>query len=99
MQHLACLFRQHPLAISAEKQANLPISLWARGQCPSPTSLWRVEEAGPFYSLPSRAYASRPAGLAWLWLETNGQGGGVNETLRDEVDVVCQSSLSHQNAT
>lgn len=75
-------------------------SYFALGQGPVPiTSLWRIEEAGPSYSLPSRAYASHPTGLAWLWLETNGQGGGVNETLRDEVDVVCQSSLSHQNAT
>lgn len=58
-------------------------SYFALGQEPVPiTSLWRVEEAGPSYSLPSRAYASRPAGLACLWLETNGQGGGVNETER-----------------
>lgn len=60
------------------------------------TSLWRVEEAGPSYSLPSRAEASSLAGLAWLWLETNGQGGGVNETLKDEVDVVCPSSESSE---
>lgn len=50
---------------------------------------------GPALALSPQAPGSWP-GQFGLWLETNGQGGGVRR-LKDKADLVCQSSTQHQS--
>uniref|UniRef100_A0A8P0NE23 Cell surface glycoprotein MUC18 n=1 Tax=Canis lupus familiaris TaxID=9615 RepID=A0A8P0NE23_CANLF len=73
---------------------------------PGPVRTFALRDAGPRSSAcplssPTRAQGSRP--LRWpawhcLSLETDGDRG-VGKVLKNGADVVCQSSLRHQNTT